>query len=153
MKCMKCKSKMEVQDIGAMGNTGAFCSVCAVEAELKEIELKEAYIIEYGSAPTGHMERYYKMIAWGVDPAFGQSAFLNNFHDVCRTIAPLTVGGVAQCVVCKKPFDGDNYTWAEDILANIHRQADYAGTDSLTEQEQTLLEAHICSEECYYNIP
>jgi len=58
-----------------------------------------------------------------------------------------------KCIIYKKEIKEGKEWSDEDLVRELHAQMDALGEDSLTEQEQILLEGHsICSENCYYDM-
>jgi hypothetical protein len=54
------------------------------------------------------------------------------------------------CAVCGNPVDWNQVT---DEFGEMFAQADALGMESLTEQQQMVLEGKVCSIECYENLP
>ena len=53
------------------------------------------------------------------------------------------------CVVCGKPVEA---VLVKEEFPELFAQADAWGMDSLTEQQQTVVEFKCCSLDCYYNL-
>ena len=50
------------------------------------------------------------------------------------------------CTVCKNPVD---WNQVKDEFGELFAQADALGMESLTENQQVVLEGHCCSTDCY----
>jgi len=54
------------------------------------------------------------------------------------------------CVVCGNPVVHEDLCADSDIYAEACERADICGMEALTDTQQTMVNMHVCSDECYY---
>jgi len=53
------------------------------------------------------------------------------------------------CVICKKPVVHEDLCADSELYSVLCERADVHGMQCLTENEQCLVDLHVCSEACY----